>query len=500
MSKLFKINFALILLLLFCTCVSIAQVDLQHVFEGQLTNGKLGDELVLSRDGNRIAISQLVEVDDGYYPEILIYDRVGNEWVLFSSVLEANESAENFNVQLAFAEDSNRLIVGVSPERNDNHVGFVKVYNLIDNKFLQIGETMFGDEANDGFGFAIDIDSMGTRIIIGSPFSTNDGLDNVGKVDVFELVGDEWLKYGNTLTGTHEDEGFGFSVSILPNGTQIVVGAPGFSLFGPSQCPEGGIYAYSLINEGIIEKGDGIIYLGGGTNCGHGYFVKMIDEGNRIVSANSGGFGGSKVDQIDYTGTVWEGQQFQQLRVTHKGGPGVGTFFGHAIGINREENLMLIGASRMDRTGKAYLAKKGAERWEILDFLFKGVETDDSYGSSVSLSADGRTFAISSPNRNLNDMDNGEVLIYTFDLTTHTNSINEIDDNVLLFPNPTNGEFYISKELQNITRNDVLNGIGQICSTFSATDKLDVAQLPNGFYHVAIYTAESRYLSTLVKY
>jgi hypothetical protein len=61
-----------------------------------------------------------------------------------------------------------------------------------------------------------------------------------------------------------------------------------------------------------------------------------------------------------------------------------------------------------------------------------------------------------------------------------------IIDNVVLFPNPSNGSFSITGLKQHIDKLTVINGIGQIVEVLESTDNTINLTLEKGVYFITI--------------
>ena len=87
----------------------------------------------------------------------------------------------------------------------------------------------FGDpnpEANDLFGYALAVSSNGHFAVVGSPGSTYNGSSAAGTAYIFSFDGTNWNQVAQLIpTDRSASAAFGTSVSITPNGSEVVVGA-----------------------------------------------------------------------------------------------------------------------------------------------------------------------------------------------------------------------------------------------------------------------------------
>ena len=103
-------------------------------------------------------------------------------------------------------------------------------YNLHSQDWLQIGQAITGDHENDRLGLSVDINTDGTRVLVGIPFSDYNGY-NSGQVSVFDLEDqNDWSNFfENGINGDSWSDWAGEGVSLSSDGSTVAVGSPGFS-------------------------------------------------------------------------------------------------------------------------------------------------------------------------------------------------------------------------------------------------------------------------------
>jgi FG-GAP repeat len=85
-------------------------------------------------------------------------------------------------------------------------------------------EAPIDGEAQFGYlGWSVSISADASRVVVGAPHHTDQGLLYSGTVRVFQRVNESsWQQVGNTITGNS----FGWSVDISDDGSRVAVGAP----------------------------------------------------------------------------------------------------------------------------------------------------------------------------------------------------------------------------------------------------------------------------------
>jgi len=73
------------------------------------------------------------------------------------------------------------------------------------------------------------------------------------------------------------------------------------------------------------------------------------------------------------------------------------------------------------------------------------------------------------------------------------NRINEL----IIFPNPSSGIFYIDNS--DITNIEVFNNVGMLLISIKQNSIIDIKHLPNGAYHIKFYKSNQVFHKTLIK-
>eukprot|EP00956_Cyclotella_meneghiniana_P011961 scaffold16868_cov28-Cyclotella_meneghiniana.AAC.1 len=97
---------------------------------------------------------------------------------------------------------------------------------LVEDNWQQLGEDIDGEAPCDNSGYSVSISADGTTVAIGA--YANDGNDtNSGHVRVYKLVEDNWVQLGEDIDGEAPRDNSGRSVSISADGTMVAIGATG---------------------------------------------------------------------------------------------------------------------------------------------------------------------------------------------------------------------------------------------------------------------------------
>ncbi len=106
-----------------------------------------------------------------------------------------------------------------------NLIGYVQMFEWVDNEWQQLGEDILGDVEGDLFGHDIELSSSGNQIIIGIPFY-NQSTEKAGLARVYHWNGINWEQTGSDIECRLGEFSFGICVSIASDGNRIAVGVP----------------------------------------------------------------------------------------------------------------------------------------------------------------------------------------------------------------------------------------------------------------------------------
>ena len=212
------------------------------IIYGDESETYFGNSISLSGDGNTVAICGLNSLTPAY-----VYIN-SNEPELIGEPISGHWNVVSLN------ENGNILALG---SKNQN-MARIFSYN---GQWSQIGQDIYGEFENDDFGFDLELNSTGNRIIIGSPSNCDVGCENssnnAGSARVFELTNNNsWVQIGQDIDGNWS---FGKSVTINGAGNLIAIGGPGFTNMQSINSEVGLYYYHSTLDEWLpigekIEK------------------------------------------------------------------------------------------------------------------------------------------------------------------------------------------------------------------------------------------------------
>ena len=196
--------------------------------EGEAAEDSSGFATSLSSDGTIVAIG--AERNDGNGSNsghVRVYEWSGDTWVQKGSDIDGEVAEDSSGESVSLSSDG--TIVAIGAERNDgngSNSGHVRVYEWSGDTWVQKGSDIDGEVAEDSSGESVSLSSDGTIVAIGAERNDGNG-SNSGHVRVYEWSGDTWVQKGNDIDGEAAEDYSGRSVSLSSDGTIVAIGAYG---------------------------------------------------------------------------------------------------------------------------------------------------------------------------------------------------------------------------------------------------------------------------------
>lgn len=310
----------------------------------------------------------------------------------------------NFGYELAMSGNGKRIIASsTKSEKCGNNCGNIKVYELKNNKWEQLGKTVIGGDTGDYFGASVDISFDGSRVIVSSPNNDVNGYIS-GMVKVYEFVNNQWMQVGQNLSGQSKDM-FGSVVKISKNGNYIAISCP-FSRNGDF------IRIYEYINKKWVIKGQNI-----SDSSQSEYFgasISLASSGNRVVVSclNPDNLGYVRI--FDFKNNKWiqNGKDIKSNKAKDK--------FGFSVSLSEDGNTVAIGApegNKIDSEQNGFVniyAQKDNEWIQIGNSIY-GENKYDLFGQAIKISSNGKLLIASSIFSDNNGTNSGQFRVFEYD-------------------------------------------------------------------------------------
>ena len=242
---------------------------------GDLTCGDYGQGVAISPDGNRVAVS--CENFGNNRGRVEIFDFIGGVWTSVG-IIDGTDNQSLFGWATAFDLTGNRLAIS-APFHDANGLtrpGLIQVWEYNSTDWNQVGSDIYGDDAQDRIGLALDLSDDGTTVVIGSSSDPGTGTGR-GTVKVFELSAGSWSLKGPVVDGEEDGDAFGRAVSINADGSRWAAS----SFLHNGNQGQVRFYSFEAAEWSLVGDFDG---LASGDNFGFGLnSICISGDGRRIA-------------------------------------------------------------------------------------------------------------------------------------------------------------------------------------------------------------------------
>jgi len=435
-------------------------------FTGGATGDCFGKSVALSSDGTRALIgaycndSAASEAGAAY-----IFVKPQGGWTGTTSASAANArftggaANDNFGNAVSLSSNGNRAIIGAYHNTTGGaNAGAAYIFEAPGGVWSgttsasAANARFIGGAANDNFSYSVSLSSDGNRALVGALENDSAG-NNAGAAYIFEAPGGIWS--GTTsasaatanFTGGAASDNFGYSVSLSPDGSRVLIGAPS----------------------------NGTAYL----NAGAAY----------IFDKPGGGWGGTKPASA------------ANALLT---GAAVGDFFGGSVSLSSDGSRALVGAYNNDTAGSgagaAYIFDKPSVGWSgttsasAATATFTGGAASDNFGYSVSLSSDGSRALAGAPiNATSPGTNTGAAYLFQSPFAvftaggTVTGRTGTVANGLTLTPTGTltNVDLYLGTDASTPSGTAIKTGISSLpASVATAVDGMDLTGKAAGTYYI----------------
>jgi hypothetical protein len=202
--------------------VNSAWVQLGADIDGEAAEDFSGFSVDLTSDGTRVAIGAYGNDGNGDFSgHVRVYGLVGSSWVQVGQDIngEATGDSSGGRDGVSISSNGNRVAIGaIGNDGGGEGAGHVRVYDLVNGSWVQLGLDIDGKEVGESAGDSLDMSPDGSRIVIGAPFQS-------GKARVYEYVGNDWIQLGADVIGQAVSDNGGDFVAISGNGLRFAVGS-----------------------------------------------------------------------------------------------------------------------------------------------------------------------------------------------------------------------------------------------------------------------------------
>ena len=373
---------------------------------GEASLDESGCSVDISSDGKRIIIGAPSNdgngTDSGH---ARVYEEKEGIWIPVGDDIDGEIAGDISGKAVGISSNGMRVIIG-APLNNGNGsfwTGHARVYEDVNGKWTQVGTDIDGEGLGDRSG-NVDINSDGTRVVLGSASNDGNGISS-GHARIFDEINGKWTQVGKDIDGDKIGDLSGWSVAISADGTRVIIGGPFWS--------HGRVRVYEEKNGEWIQVGVDI----DGESVGDwsGDSVGISFNGTRVIIgawANDGSgpsSGHARVFQEDKNGTWFQvGSDID--------GEAAGDRSGKSVGISSDGKRVIIGApfnhGRSADSGHARIYQEVNGVWTQIGDDINGLNPSDMAGTSVGINLDGNRVIIGAPGYDMNGISSGHSRVF----------------------------------------------------------------------------------------
>ena len=379
---------------------------------GENSNDRSGISVELSSNGSILAIGARYNDGNGSNSgHVRVYKYSNSSWTQLGSDIDGETSNDNSGYAISLNSDGTKLAVGAyGNDGNGNRSGHVRVYEYSNSSWTQLGSDIDGETADDLSGVSVELSDNGQIVAIGAFYNDGNGT-NSGQVRVYKDVSGLWTQIGTDIDGSSIGEEAGTSISLSGDGFTLAIGAPRNSENASSA---GEVRIYSFDGYNWIKKGQDL--NGDAAGDYFGISVSLSNSGSILaVGAYGNDDSGTDAGQVkifEFNANAWVQRGPKIL------GEMSNDYSGRSVSLSGDGNLLAIGAYGNDGTandaGQTRIFQYGNSSWSKVDLDIYGDNSGDNSGISVTLSSDGSTLAVGAEYcdglNNLNDI--GQVKVF----------------------------------------------------------------------------------------
>jgi hypothetical protein len=190
-------------------------------------NGDLSGVTHLSNDGKVLAIGATRNDGNGILSgHVRIYQLLSNSWVQIGNDIDGEEQRDQSGHSVCLNGDGSIVAIGaIYNDGNGENSGHVRIYKNQNGAWIQIGEDINGEHANDHSGYSVSLNDEGSVVSIGASGNSDSALSS-GHVRIFQNQNNVWTQIGNDIDGEALGDYSGVSNSLSANGSIVAIGAP----------------------------------------------------------------------------------------------------------------------------------------------------------------------------------------------------------------------------------------------------------------------------------
>jgi hypothetical protein len=284
---------------------------------------------------------------------------------------------DRFGSTVAISKDGMYAVIGAFQKDNGGatQAGAAYIFSRSGSTWTQQAKLLASDaQASDHFGCSVGISGDGTYAIIGAEFEdggAGDPISGAGAAYIFKRTNTSWQQEAKILASDAQaNDYFGFSVDINFDGTTAIIGA--FYEDGGAGDPYNGAGAAYIFTRSVntwTQQQQLHSTTPNPSNIGQfGHSVSINDDGNIAaigatyeLDANDSDIGAGRVHVFEKSGSTWSSTKVIIASDSQRNDYlGEGTGGAKGVGISNDGNYIIAGAKQEDGGAGDPLTGQGA--------------------------------------------------------------------------------------------------------------------------------------------
>ncbi|KAH8059213.1 hypothetical protein JL721_9305 [Aureococcus anophagefferens] len=262
--------------------------------------------------GRRGALQRRARATAAGHARVFAWDSVDETWKQRGDDIDGEAAGDESGWSVSLSADGTTLAVGAYTNDGTGSIaGHARMFawDPDDETWVQRGDDIDGEAADDWSGYSVSLSADGTTLAVGAPYNDGGGTD-AGHVRVFawDPVEETWVQRGDDIDGeaANDYSGIsvslsadgtalargddidgeaaydwsGYSVSLSADGTALAVGAP-YNDGAGSFAGHARVFAWDPVEETWVQRGDDID--GEAANDHSGYSVSLSADGTTLA-------------------------------------------------------------------------------------------------------------------------------------------------------------------------------------------------------------------------
>lgn len=201
-------------------------VKLGSDIEGKKAEDESGCSVSLSADGNIVAIGALYNDRKKMFSgHVRIFHYKNGNWIQLGNDINGEKTDDNSGFSISLSDNGKTVAIGAPRNNgNGNNSGQVRVFQYTNGDWTQLGNDIYGENKDDFSGYSVSISANGKIVAIGAPQNDAFGI-NSGQVKIYQYLNNDWIQLGNAINGVATHDFFGQSISLSSDGSRISASA-----------------------------------------------------------------------------------------------------------------------------------------------------------------------------------------------------------------------------------------------------------------------------------